>query len=221
MTSDATIDLDEVDTGLAEAEPKLTVREQRLAVTIYRLLAAGQPVSVQAAATATRMPATEIQHLLQSWPSVYFDHEHRVIGFWGLALQAMPHQLRIAGADLFAWCAWDPLFLALIAGTMEVATKDPVTGDTITYQIGPDATITGLSHPGSVLSFLRRDQPWDNHVMATFCHFIHHFAGPDSARRWTTDHPGTFTISLDDALELAHRHVARSFAAAMAAIRRS
>lgn len=215
MTTDATIDLDEIDAGLAEAEPELTDSEQRLAVSIYRLLAAEQPVTVQAAAATTGMAAAEIQHALRSWPSVYFDHEDRVIGFWGLALQAMPHHLRIAGVDLFAWCAWDPLFLALMVGTIDVTTNDPVTGDTITYQIGPDATIADLSHPRSMLSFLRRDQPWDDHVMATFCHFIRHFAGPDSARRWTTDHPGTFTISLDDALELAHRHVARSFAPAI------
>ena len=53
MTTDATIDLDEIDAGLAEAEPELTDSEQRLALSIYRLLAAGQPVTVQAAAATT------------------------------------------------------------------------------------------------------------------------------------------------------------------------
>src|SRR5205807_2642573 len=120
MTTHAPVDLDDIDTGLAEAEPKLTVKEQRLAVAIYRLLATGQPVAVKAAAAATGLPAAEIQDVLSTWPSVYLDDDNRVIGFWGLALHAMPHRLRIAGADLFAWCAWDPLFLALIVGTLDV-----------------------------------------------------------------------------------------------------
>jgi len=161
------------------------------------------------------MPVGEVERLLHTWPSVYFDHQHRVIGFWGLALQTMPHRLRLSGHDLFAWCAWDPLFLALIVGAMDVATDDPITGDTISYQIGPHGTISCLSHQESVLSFLRRDQPWDDQIMATFCHYIIHFSGPESARHWTERHPGTFIISLDDALELARRHVLRGFGSAV------
>jgi len=52
--------------------------------------------------------------------------------------------------------------------------------------------------------------------MATFCHYILQFAGPESARRWTVNNPGTFVISLDDALHLGRRHVTRSFGAALA-----
>ena len=215
MSTDSATSLDDIDAGLAQAEPKLTIREQRLAIATYRLLSTGEPVTVQFAAAATNLPAADVDQVLHSWPSVYFDHDDRVIGFWGLALAPMPHRLRIGRADLFAWCAWDPLFLALIVGPMDVATNDPVTGDTITYHLDRDATITGLSHRGSMLSFLRRDRPWDDDVMATFCHFIVQFTGPDSAERWTNDHPGTFTMSFDDALELARRHVARSFVPAL------
>ena len=215
MTVDKPVALQDIDAGLAAAEPHLTEHEQRLAVTVYRLLATGEPVSVHTAATTTGMPTAEVERLLHAWPSVYFDDQDRVIAFWGLALQPMAHRLHIGGVDLYAWCAWDSLFLGLIVGAMEVATDDPITGDTITYQIGPDGKITGLSAPESVLSFLRRDQPWDDQIMATFCHYILQFARPDSARRWTADHPGTFMISLNDALELGRRHVSRSFGAAL------
>jgi hypothetical protein len=37
-------------------------------------------------------------------------------------------------------------------------------------------------------------------VTASFCHYVPHFAGVDSARHWTAEHPGTFIISQDDAL---------------------
>src|SRR5260370_19530919 len=72
----------------------------------------------------------------------------RVTGFWGLALAGMPpHSIRHAGTDLSAWCAWDPLFLSLVIGDLQVTTADPVTGAAITYRIRHAGTITGASHP--------------------------------------------------------------------------
>ena len=46
--------------------------------------------------------------------------------------------------------------------------------------------------------------------------FVLHFSGPDSARQRTQRHPGTFVISLADAVELARRHAVRSFGPAAA-----
>jgi alkylmercury lyase len=150
---------------------------------------------------------------LRSWPAVFWDDCGRVIGFWGLALTEMPHRISHAGIDLYAWCAWDPLFLARVAGDLAVATADPVTREAITYNIGADGAIASASHPGSVLSFLRPDRPWGNDVMTAFCHFVLQFASRATAERWTGDHPGTIVISLGDAAELARRHAARAFGA--------
>jgi alkylmercury lyase len=123
----------------------------------------------------------------------------------------MPHRIRHAGVELYAWCAWDPLFLARVIGDLEVATHDPATGEPITYSIGCDGTIADTSRPDSVLSFLLPDQPWEDDVMATFCHYVLQFSGPRSAQCWIGEYPGTFTISLDQALELARRHTVRTF----------
>jgi hypothetical protein len=128
-----------------------------------------------------------------------------------------PHRIRRAGTELSAWCAWDPLFLARIMGDLQVTTADPVTGETITYDIGRDGSITGASHPDAVLSFLRPDQPWDDNVMISFCHYVRHFTSAATGQRWTADHPGTFVINLEYAAELARRHTARFFGTAAAA----
>src|SRR5258708_7642493 len=106
----------------------------------------------------------------------------------------MPHRIRHAGTDLSAWCAWDPLFLALVIGDLQVATADPVTGETITYRADADGSITGASHPAAVLSFRRPDQPWGDDAVTTFCHYVLHFTGPATAQRWTAAHPGTLVI---------------------------
>src|SRR5712692_6330458 len=84
----AAVSVDAIDAALAAATPNLSEDEQRLAVAVFRLLAAGHPVPC-----------------------------------WGLALAGMPpHRIRHAGADLSAWCAFDPLFLARIIGDLDVAT---------------------------------------------------------------------------------------------------
>src|SRR6516162_3372258 len=194
------LSVDAIDAALAAATPGLDEDGRRLAAVVLRLLAAGEPVSVLAAAAAAGMPASRAGQLLRSWPGVFWDDRDLVAGFWGLALAPMPHRIRRAGADLHAWCAWDPLFLAQV-----------VSGEPINYLIAGNGAVTAASHPHSVLSFLRPGQPWDDEVMTTFCHYVWHFTGPATAQRWTAAHPGTFVLSLDDATELARRHTARAF----------
>jgi len=212
MTAGATaVSVDVLDAALAAAAGSQGADEQRLAGAVLRLLAAGEPVSMPTAAAAG-LPARQAEQQLRSWPAVFWDDHDQVTGFWGLALAEMPHRIRHAGISLYAWCAWDPLFLALVIGDLEVATADPVSGEAITYRISGDGAITGASHPDAVLSFLLPDQPWDDDVMTTFCHYVLQFTGPATAGHWTAGHPGTFVISLDDAAELARRHAARIFA---------
>jgi hypothetical protein len=215
VTINAPITIEELNANLAEAMGTLSLDEERLAVAIYRLLALGQPVPINRAASKLGLPVGEAERTVGSWPAVFFDEQHRIVGFWGLALQPMAHGLRVGGADLFAWCAWDPFFLARIIGDLDVSTDDPMTGQTITYHLGSDGVVTHSSHPDSVLSFLRPDQPWDDNVMTTFCHFVNQFTGPEPAQRWVAGHPGTFIIGLDDAVELAGRHVGRFFGSAL------
>ena len=53
MTAEtAAVSVDAIDAALAAATRSLSQDEQRLAVAVLRLLSAGQPVSIQAAAAA-------------------------------------------------------------------------------------------------------------------------------------------------------------------------
>ena len=211
MTAQTAFSLDEIDAALAAAGPSPDQDEQRLAAAVLRMLSAGQPVGVPAAAAAAEIPAPRAAAALQSWPAVFWDDHDQITGFWGLALTGMPHRLRRAGTGLGAWCAWDPLFLARVIGDLEVATADPGTGAAITYRISGDGTITGASHADSVLSFLRPGQPWDDNVITSFCHYVWQFTSPATAQQWTAAHPGTFMLSPGDAAELARPHAARVF----------
>ena len=109
MTAQTTaISLDAIDAALAAAVPSLGQGEQHLAVAVLRLLAAGEPVAIPAAAAAAGLPGPVAEQALRSWPAVFRDDHGQMTGFWGLALAGMPHRIRHAGTDLGAWCAWDP-----------------------------------------------------------------------------------------------------------------
>jgi alkylmercury lyase len=215
------VSLDQLDEAIAGAIRRLDEREQLLALTIYRRLATGRPVTVRSVATEVGQSDEDVERALQSWPGVFRDDAGSVVGFWGLSMYEMPHRLHVAGATVFAWCAWDPLFLSTVVGPMDVATDDPTTGDTIAYHIDGAGAISDLTHPSAVLSFLRPDRPWSDDVVTTFCHYVRMFSDVDAAQRWTAVNAGTFVISLAEAVDLARRHVHRRFDRTLAADRRA
>ena len=101
MTAEtASVSLDALDAALAAAIPDLDGDGQQLAAAVLRLLSAGQPVSVSAAATVAEMPESHSESLLHSWPGVFWDGDGRVTGFWGMALATMPHRIQHAGVNL-------------------------------------------------------------------------------------------------------------------------
>jgi hypothetical protein len=205
----------DLDVALAAAVPCSSDGDRRLAVSIYRMLATGRPVRVASAAAQAGRDVKEAEYTLASWPAVFYDDLGDVVGFWGLCLSPTPHRLRVGSGDVFAWCAWDPFFLARIIGPIDVRTDDPVTGATIAYHLTERGELRRPTHRATALSLLRPDLPWRDDVLATFCHYVHHFVDTESARRWTAAHPGTFVIGVADAEDLAGRYVARAFGTAL------
>jgi alkylmercury lyase len=189
--------------SLSNAPPPLTVNEQWHALTLLRILAEGQPVSVDVLGARTGQSPREASALLDRLPGVYRDEQGRVVGFWGLTVAHMPpHRYRLGDRGLFTWCAWDPFLLTpLLDGHATVASEDAHTGEAVGFRID-DHSVTELSHPGLTLSFTLPGE-WADDVIATFCHLIHFFTSDQSARAWTATHPGTFVLPLEDAMALA------------------
>lgn len=207
--------VEEIKTAISDAVPGLSVQDQQIAVASYRVLSRGEPASPDAIAAEAGVPVEVVQDRLGEWAAVFRNDDGAVVGFWGLAIVEMPHRLELAdGTRLYAWCAWDPLFLAPIIGDLAVATTDATTGADISYRV-VDGAVVEASHPDGVLSFLRPDEPWDDTVMSTFCHYVLHFETQASAEAWIGQHPGTFALALPDAVAVAHHHVQRTFSDAL------
>lgn len=187
---------------LAAALPALDAGTRSTALALYRLLSHAEPVAVERLAERVDRPRADVERLLETWPGVYRDHRGRVIGFWGLALGGTPHRLSVDGRELAAWCAWDTLFIPGILGRpARVESTCPATGETIRLRV-EDSGPVDVSPAGAILSFVRREEPFDADTITSFCHFVHFFASEDAADAWTAEHPGTFAMSIEDGYEV-------------------
>lgn len=117
---------------IAAAVPRFDPTGRRVAVSLYRELAKGEPVSVARLATLLNLRPEAVSSALSAC-AVFYDNGGAVTGFGGLTFAEMPpHHLRVDGQTLYAWCAWDSLCIPGILGkTADVTSRDPVTEATI------------------------------------------------------------------------------------------
>ena len=189
-----------------QAFPKLDATDRRLALHLYRCLARGRAVESRELAKNAGLPEQEIVTKLRGWPGVYYDDAHRVIGFWGLTIVPMAHQLRGEGAALYAWCAWDTLFLPqLLGATLEVESACRGTCQPVRLTVAPTGPLRA-EPAGLALSFLVPvSERIESDVITSFCHYVHFFSSERTARPWLARHTDSFLLSLEEAYELGHR----------------
>lgn len=182
--------------------PKLVADERRVAVRLYRLLEAGEPVSREALASSAGLAQERLAEILAGWRGVFYEQE-RIIGFWGLTLRPVSaHRIRTGGRENFGWCAWDTLFLPELLGKpAEVESLDPETGAHIRLRVTPDG-VQNVDPEGAVLSFINPPEEMSDEIVTSFCRFIHFFASRDSAARWRARNPGTVILSIEEGFRL-------------------
>ena len=164
---------------------------------MYPLLAAGRPIAAADLAAATGLGEPQVAETLGRWPAVFTDTQGRVTGFWGPAIGELSpaHRYVTGGRILYAWCAWDTLFLpARLGQAARVTSACPVTGELITLTVTPE-DVTEISHPEAVVSFLEPGGPFDAGVIESFCHFVHFFARRQAGEQWAAGRPGTFLLN--------------------------
>ena len=207
----ASMPLDRISEAILGLHPPLEGTEQRLSLALYRLLAAGEAVSIEGLADAAAVERGQADTVVSGWPGVYRDARGRVIGYWGLTIAKTRHRMRIAGKKLHAWCAWDTLFLPeLLETAASVESSCPVTGARITLQIGPEGVEAEGKRP--LVSFVAPDpRKAIEDVVRNFCHFIYFFATEQAGRKWAREHPAAVLATLDEAWQLGRRRNARCY----------
>jgi alkylmercury lyase len=198
------------------AMPRLAASEQRIALTLICQLALGAPVGVSRLARAAELSEAQITDALDHLPGVFRDEEQRVVGFMGLTVVEMGHhRIHVDGRSVSAWCAWDTLFLPELLGEVAyVTSRSPTSGAEISLTVTPTGP-TDLTPADTVVSFLLPETEFDAGVIERFCHFVHFFASPEDSAQWTTEHPGTFLLAVEDAYCLGELTNRAAFGAAL------
>lgn len=200
MTTDPPPLADQLATTLS---PTLTEGAQSwLWHPLLRLLAHGEPVTIEQLAAATGHSSSEIRHALTGLPDTEYDEHGRIVGH-GLTLRPTPHRFTLDGQQLYTWCALDTLlFPALLGRPATVESPCHATGTPVRVQVEPD-TLAGVEPASAVVSLVTPQQCTS--VRSAFCNKVHFFASPEAAQPWLVDHPDATVRPVAEAFTLGHQ----------------
>jgi alkylmercury lyase len=162
-----------------------------LARALLHELAKGQPVAEPALTAAA-----------DRWPNVELDEHGRVVAFSGLSLTPTAHRFTVGGRQLYAWCAWDTLFLpALLDQPAHVESNCPVTDTPV--RLAVDQFGVRDIHPEDVgVSFPPPGTASTADITGSFCCHVHFLAGRSATDEWLSRHEGATVLSVPDAFAL-------------------
>lgn len=196
--------------GVPPEESTLPVRFELQAL---RLLAEGSPVSSDRLAAEMNLPADLVRIIFEATRARgEWDDQGRLLG-QALTLVPTQHHFKVDGKDLYAWCAFDTLFLpALLGKTAQVESVDPVSGEKVQLTVTPDGVVE-FSPEGMVLSVFLEGEPTG--PQSSMCSQMHFFGSRESAETWLKDHPGVSLASLEEAFEMVRTYVISPFERAL------
>lgn len=167
---------------------------------LLRLLAQGEPVSLDTLAAAHGQPVQDVRRALAVSPDIEYDEQDRIVGA-GLTLRPTPHRFEIDGRVLYTWCAMDTLvYPRLVERSARVTSPCQATGTPVRLTVG-DTTVTDIDPPEAVISLVTPDDLTS--VRTAFCNHVHFFARAEVARPWLNEHPGASVLPIAEAYDLA------------------
>ena len=206
MATTPKLNLGELASSIVGCFPALDLFEQRLSLTLYRLLSEGQPVSRTTLTDRLGASVETVNRVVDGWPGVFSDAQRRIVGYWGLSIPSVysgPHTLTLNGRKLSAWCAWDTLFLPQLLGqSAEIESASPG-GGLVRLTVTPEQ-VERVEPAGAQMSLLLPDCAGvQKDVVTTFCHFVHFFPSQQAGESWSAQHARTFLLPISAAYTLA------------------
>jgi alkylmercury lyase len=180
-------------------------------IQVIRFLAHGRPVSTDRFAALSHLPLDEVQAAFSQLKKcgAEFDDQGHLVGAI-LSLNPTPHQFRVNGRELFAWCALDTLFLpTLLQQSAQVESTCPATGAILRLTITPEG-VQMLDPSGMILSIVTPgitpgcEPGAKSGPHGPVCSAMHFFSSGEAARPWLIAHPGLVIFSVQEAWQLAH-----------------
>jgi alkylmercury lyase len=191
--------------------PPLPVGEQRLALTLYRLLAEEGEATVATLARVAGLSAADVERALRSWSGVQREPDGAVVGYGGLTSRETSHRMRLGRHTRYAWCAWDTLFIpSLVKTPALVESTCAGSGERIAVTVRPD----GIQDRGEArfVSLVAPDPTKAGaDIVGHFCCHVHFFRSEAAGRQWVSQRPGLLLATLDQAWQLGRQRNARRY----------
>jgi alkylmercury lyase len=176
----------------------------QVTVQTIQLLSEGNPVPAERLAEVWGMPQEQVEVILDQASSIgkaQLDGEGRLVG-GVLSLLPTEHKVRVNDNDLYAWCAYDAVFIPGVIGkTARIESRDPVNGEIIRMTITPDGVID-LDPTDSVISVVNPDMG-DAGPDGPRCSQMLFFSSRKSAGTWQKDHPDVEILTVEEVFEIA------------------
>ena len=120
---------------------------------LLRLLADGEPVSIEVLADAAVRPVDDICQTIASLPDIELDDQGRIVGY-GLTLLETPHRFEVGEKRLYTWCALDTLvFPALLGRSARIESPCHGTGTPVRVTVEPTG-VTSVDPATAVVSIV-------------------------------------------------------------------
>lgn len=165
-----------------------------------RLLAAGEPVTVAAAAAAGGWTEEQVREELARHPGTDWDDDGRIVGF-GLTLRETPHRFTFDHRTVYTFCASDALEVSVMLGRSGVIDSTcPATGRSIRVELTPQQ-ILRVEPPGAVVSKVRPDHAVED-IRAQVCALGNFFSSSEAAADWLAHNPQGKVASIAEDFEI-------------------
>ncbi len=185
----------------------LTPEQSQLALAIYQGIADQGLVTLNTLSSLTNKSVAEIDTYLNEIPGVFRDNQRNIIGFWGLtAAPVSHHQLIFDNKTLYAWCAWDTLFLPeLLNVEATVKSKCAQSEKHIELIISPQEILSTSAPDIQVSMLVPAEDEFNADILGSFCHHIFFFENSAAGEEWITDKENMELMSLEEAFRLGAR----------------
>lgn len=182
----------------------LSELDQHISLSIYQIIGKGLPASIEQLAESVHISTNDLKSKLLLWPGVSINRDEEVVRFWGISLENMYHTLEFEDAKVYAWCAWDALFIPeLVQKKAIIKSKCPITKEEIVLTIDSNGNITSKNEDVVVSFLLPEETAMLSDVITNLSHFVYFFSSLKAGEEWTKDHKGTYLISLEEATTLS------------------
>jgi alkylmercury lyase len=122
-----------------------------------------------------------------------------------LSLVPTAHRISMDGKQLYAWCAYDAIYIPGVVGkSAQITSRDPETGDSIKISITP-LGVAQVRPEGTVVSVVGPDEDTRGGAASPRCSRMLFFGSRDSADRWLQGRSGIAVLSVEEVYEIARQ----------------